>query len=50
MLSVSVGTVRAWVAARKYLDVFRLGRRVLVSVGSIERLLTESFIPAREER
>jgi len=50
MLGVSVPCIRQWVAARKHLDVYRLGRRVLVSVESIDRLLADSLVPHRLEQ
>jgi len=42
-------TVRQWAAARKFARV-RLGRRVLIPVSEIERLIERGLIPALPER
>lgn len=48
-LSLSVHTVRQWIARRKIACV-RLGRAVRVPVTEIERLLDEGTIPAAPSR
>lgn len=42
-------TVRIWAAARKIARV-KLGRRILIPVGEIERLIEENTIPAAPDR
>lgn len=45
-LSISKHTARRWIAERKVGSV-RLGRRVLIPVAEVERLLERGYIPAK---
>lgn len=47
-LCLSVHTIRSWTAQRRILYI-RLGRAIRIPQSEIDRLLTENFIPAKEE-
>jgi len=49
LLGLKPVTLRAW-ASRRKLAIHRLGRAIRVPASEIERLLNESFVPARPER
>ena len=49
LLGLQPVTLRAW-AARRKIAVHRLGRAIRVPMSEVERLLEESFIPAKPER
>ena len=48
-LSVSIHTIRAWVASRKIGSV-RLGRAVRIPAAEIARLIQRGTLPALDER
>ena len=48
-LSVSIHTIRAWVARRKIGSV-RLGRAVRIPLAEIQRLIDAGTLPALDER
>ena len=48
-LGVKQPTIRAWVA-KKRISHFKLGRSIRISMDEIERLLRQSFVPARSAR
>jgi excisionase family DNA binding protein len=48
-LNVSVHTIRAWIARRR-LGYRKLGRSVRVPAEEVQRLLEQTFVPARPER
>ena len=48
-LSVSIHTIRAWIARRKITCV-RLGRAVRVPASEIDRLVEEGTMPAAQSR
>jgi excisionase family DNA binding protein len=45
-LSVSIHTIRSWIARRRIAYV-RLGRCIRVPVSEVERLLADGLVPAR---
>ena len=49
LLGLKAVTLRAW-AARRRIAVHRLGRAIRVPISEVERLLEESFVPAKPER
>jgi len=48
-LGVKVPTIRAWIGQRR-LGHLKLGRAVRIPRAEIERILENSFVPARPER
>jgi len=48
-LSISEKTVWAWIGAHR-LGVYRVGRSVRVADKEIERILSEGYMPASEQR
>jgi excisionase family DNA binding protein len=46
ILGLKPATIRAWVAGRKISSV-HLGRRVMIPIDAIDKLLSEGLIPAR---
>ena len=49
ILNLKPVTLRAWIAQRR-MGCVRLGRRVLIPLNEIERLIEGGFVPALPER
>lgn len=48
-LSLSVHTVRAWLASRR-IGFMRMGRSIRIPTVEVRRILEEGFVPARKSR
>ncbi|MHB2006833.1 MAG: helix-turn-helix domain-containing protein [Acidobacteriaceae bacterium] len=48
-LGVARQTLWNWVGSRK-IGVYRIGRSVRIPESEVQRILAESFVPAREDR
>ncbi len=49
LLNIRVSTVRAWILRRR-IPFVKLGRRVLLRKADLDRLITESVVPAKAAR